>query len=209
MFRSSAAIVESWRSAAWEHLIVPEHDSEAPSVHDGKDETMMWIGLSLALGVGLALGVPSDAESREAIRPFDQALPGEGVDASDSATGQQVSTVTLRSTDHEIHGPYLKDDVGRALYVFTQDQQGNSNCLGKCIEVWPPLIKTGVLRAVGIDERLMSTSLRDGGIRQVTYAGRPLYYYVAELGPGNVTAHGLEGFGGTWHLLSPSGDPIN
>jgi hypothetical protein len=38
MFRSSAAIVESWRSAAWEHLIVPEHDSEAPSVHDGKDE---------------------------------------------------------------------------------------------------------------------------------------------------------------------------
>ena len=45
---------------------------------------------------------------------------------------------------------------------------------------------------------------RRGGERQVTYAGRPLYYYVNE-GPGEVRCHNVNLNGGLWWVVGPDG----
>lgn len=43
---------------------------------------------------------------------------------------------------------------------------------------------------------------------QVTYAGRPLYYYVGDLTRGAILCQDVEEFGGTWLVISPDGAPV-
>ena len=51
---------------------------------------------------------------------------------------------------------------------------------------------------------LLGTARRRDGRRQVTYAGKPLYYYAHE-GPGEVLCHNVHLNGGLWWVLGPSG----
>ena len=48
----------------------------------------------------------------------------------------------------------------------------------------------------------------DDGRPQVTYGGWPLYYYVGDSEPGEISGHGRESFDGVWYLVAPAGDPI-
>jgi predicted lipoprotein with Yx(FWY)xxD motif len=48
-----------------------------------------------------------------------------------------------------------------------------------------------------------------GGKRQVTYAGHPLYYYVADHKPGDATGQGLDQFGAEWYVLAADGGKID
>lgn len=43
---------------------------------------------------------------------------------------------------------------------------------------------------------------------QVSYGGWPLYNYVKDQGPGQTTGQDIEGFGGEWYLVSPSGEIV-
>ena len=85
-------------------------------------------------------------------------------------------TLTVRSSEY---GRVLFDGSHRALYAFTHDPRHRSTCYGECAQAWPPYIVHGSLRAgTGTKRALLSTTRRRNGSRQVTYAGRPLYYYV-------------------------------
>jgi len=46
---------------------------------------------------------------------------------------------------------------------------------------------------------------RTDGKVEVTYAGHPLYYFVSDKQPGDATGQGIDGFGGLWWVLTPSG----
>jgi predicted lipoprotein with Yx(FWY)xxD motif len=52
---------------------------------------------------------------------------------------------------------------------------------------------------------LLGTTRRRDGRLQVTYAGRPLYYYVRDIRPGQVTCQNVFGFGGLWLVMRPNG----
>jgi predicted lipoprotein with Yx(FWY)xxD motif len=39
----------------------------------------------------------------------------------------------------------------------------------------------------------------------VTYAGRPLYFYVGDTKPGQILCQNVAEFGGTWRVVRPSG----
>ena len=43
------------------------------------------------------------------------------------------------------------------------------------------------------------------GTRQVTYAGKPLYFYAHE-GPGQVRCHNVNADGGRWWVIGPDGE---
>jgi hypothetical protein len=43
------------------------------------------------------------------------------------------------------------------------------------------------------------------GVKQVTYNGHPLYYYVGDHTPGDTKGQGLTEFGALWFVLAPSG----
>jgi predicted lipoprotein with Yx(FWY)xxD motif len=64
----------------------------------------------------------------------------------------------------------------------------------------------GPVRAAGPVERsLLGTTQRANGARQVTYAGRPLYYYVGDRRPGEVRCQNVREFGGLWLVMRASG----
>jgi hypothetical protein len=54
--------------------------------------------------------------------------------------------------------------------------------------------------------RSAGTTQRRDGTTQVTYAGHPLYYYAHE-GRGQVLCHDVVEFGGTWLVVTPTGEP--
>jgi predicted lipoprotein with Yx(FWY)xxD motif len=60
----------------------------------------------------------------------------------------------------------------------------------------------------GVDAGLLGTIRRDDGTRQVTYSGRPLYFYEHE-GPGEIKCHNVNLHGGLWWVITPSGDPAS
>jgi predicted lipoprotein with Yx(FWY)xxD motif len=119
------------------------------------------------------------------------------------------STVAVGSTSL---GKVLVSRTGLTLYLFTRDKPGSgkSACSGACTAVWPPLTTTGAPTAgSGANGRLLGTITRKPGVKQVTYDGWPLYRYIADTGPGQVSGEGLYQFGARWYAVSPAGTEVN
>jgi len=93
----------------------------------------------------------------------------------------------------------------QATYIFQRDKRGKSRCYGTCAEAWPPVYTSGKpVAGRGVRKSLIGTTRRRGGRRQVTYAGKPLYYYAHE-GPGQVLCHNVNLNGGVWWVIGPDG----
>jgi predicted lipoprotein with Yx(FWY)xxD motif len=107
------------------------------------------------------------------------------------------------------YGRMLFDARGRAIYLFTREGGTRSRCYGQCAVAWPPVYTRGRPRALsGVDADLLGTTKRRGGRRQVTYNDHPLYYYVTDTKPGQITCQDITEFGGTWLVVDPQGNAI-
>jgi predicted lipoprotein with Yx(FWY)xxD motif len=112
------------------------------------------------------------------------------------------TTITLRDSEF---GRMLFDAKRQAIYVFQNDRRNRTVCYGECATAWPPVYTRGAPRAgKGVRASLLGTIRRRDGRRQVTYAGRPLYFYVNE-GPGEVRCHNVNLNGGLWWVVGPDG----
>jgi predicted lipoprotein with Yx(FWY)xxD motif len=119
--------------------------------------------------------------------------------ASDTA----VPTVKAGASDY---GRILFDGKGFALYAFTRDGRGPSRCAGACAQAWPPyLVKTPANAGAGVAAKQLGVTRRADGRMQVTFGGRPLYYYVGDRRPGQVLCQNVNEFGGLWLVVRPSG----
>jgi len=58
--------------------------------------------------------------------------------------------------------------------------------------------------AKGVGASLLGTVKRRDGRLQVTYAGKPLYFYAHE-SPGEVRCHNVDLNGGLWWVVGPDG----
>jgi predicted lipoprotein with Yx(FWY)xxD motif len=100
------------------------------------------------------------------------------------------------------------DARGQAVYLFDREESKESECYGDCARAWPPVLTKGrPVAGKGVRKRLLGTTRRRNGKRQVTYDGRPLYYYVDDA-PGRVLCHNVREFGGLWLVLRPDGEPV-
>jgi predicted lipoprotein with Yx(FWY)xxD motif len=123
--------------------------------------------------------------------------------AMSERAGATNVTLTARSS---AYGRVLFDGRGYVLYGFTRDPRGRSACYGACAKAWPVYFAKSALRAgSGVKRSLLGTTKRRDGRRQVTYAGRPLYYYVGDRKPAQITCQNVAEFGGTWLVVRPSG----
>jgi predicted lipoprotein with Yx(FWY)xxD motif len=125
---------------------------------------------------------------------------------------ENASVAVRNSADY---GSYLTDGKGLPLYIFGEDRKGTnhekpkSKCYSACADSWPPLLTAGRPHVEGnVKGDLLATFKRRDGREQVTYDGWPLYRFVRDFGPEKATGQALEDFGSTWHLVSPSGEPI-
>jgi predicted lipoprotein with Yx(FWY)xxD motif len=61
---------------------------------------------------------------------------------------------------------------------------------------------------MGARQSLVGTTRRRDGQRQITYNGRPLYYYVGDKSPGQILCQDVNEFGGTWLVVHPNGQLV-
>jgi predicted lipoprotein with Yx(FWY)xxD motif len=107
-------------------------------------------------------------------------------------------------------GEILVDANGITVYLFLADSGTTSNCNSSgCVQNWPPVLTMGAPQAgSGVSASLLGTTKRKDGTTEVTYAGHPLYYFIADKQPGQVTGQGIDAFGAPWYVVSPSGKQI-
>jgi predicted lipoprotein with Yx(FWY)xxD motif len=126
--------------------------------------------------------------------------------ATTMAGERAAPTLTVHSS---AYGKVLFDGRGFVLYAFTKDPRRRSACTGACAKAWPPYVVRGPVRAgARVKASLLGTIRRSNGKRQVTYAGRPLYYYVGDEKPRQILCQNVDEFGGLWLVVRPSGKPV-
>ena len=123
-----------------------------------------------------------------------------------SSSAADRATVTVHSSKF---GRILFDGRGFALYAFTRDRAGRSACTGSCARAWPPyVVRMRPNAGTGTTASLLGTIRRGNGSRQVTYAGKPLYYYVGDREPLQVLCQNVVEFGGVWLVVRPTGATV-
>jgi predicted lipoprotein with Yx(FWY)xxD motif len=116
------------------------------------------------------------------------------------------SAVSVRSTSL---GKTLVDANGRTLYLFEGDKANVSALSSAGLAVWPRFTAAGTVKAGnGAQGGKIGTLTGPGGIRQVTYGGHPLYYYVGDSKPGSTRGQNLNEFGALWYVLAPGGNAV-
>jgi predicted lipoprotein with Yx(FWY)xxD motif len=138
------------------------------------------------------MAASSPAPAKTASSPESAAQP--------SARGTKL---VVRRSDF---GRMLFNSEKQAIYIFDNDTRRTSNCYGDCAEAWPPVFtKAKPVAGRGVREGLLGTTKRRNGKKQVTYDGKPLYYYAHE-GPGEVLCHDVFLNGGYWWVVGPNGN---
>lgn len=127
--------------------------------------------------------------------------PSTSPSPSPAATGTTIAVATNSKL-----GQILVDGNGITVYLFVHDTSTASTCYTSCAQIWPPVLTSGPPQAgTGATASLLGTTTRTDGKVEVTYAGHPLYYFVQDKQPGDATGQGVDGFGGLWWVLTPSG----
>jgi len=110
------------------------------------------------------------------------------------------------------YGQILTDSSGKTLYTNNGDPSMASTCTGTCASAWPPLTIDPSMMA-GMDMSSMGmmmsgplgTITRDDGSTQVTWDGKPLYYFVRDQQPGDVNGNGAGATFGGFSVVALSG----
>ena len=145
-------------------------------------------GSSSAAGSGSSSGSGGSGASS----PSAAAAP---VKPSTSAAGLKSETTAAGSK-------VLTTAQGFTVYMFAIDTPTKSNCNATCLTFWPAL--TGTPSGAGLTGTF-GTIKGTGGITQATYDGHPLYLFVKDTKPGQISGNGVNTSGGLWYALTPSG----
>jgi predicted lipoprotein with Yx(FWY)xxD motif len=90
--------------------------------------------------------------------------------------------------------------------MYTKDAANKSNCDAACLKAWPPFLTEGSPKAgTGVDQNLIGSATLADGRKIVTYNKMPLYYWVADVKPGDTTGQDVEK---VWYVVAPDGKPI-
>jgi predicted lipoprotein with Yx(FWY)xxD motif len=191
--------------------------ASSSKVSDPQDlcRILIWMPLRsaiLLLAAALAAGCGSDDDgsARVAATPTPTATaaaPEADTPTAPAAKAPRRGT-RIKAIDSQF-GTILGDGRGQAVYLFDKERSSRSECYGDCARAWPPVLAKGrPVAGKGVRKRLLGTTRRRDGRRQVTYDGRPLYYYVDDE-PGVVLCHNVLEFGGLWLVVRPDGTPVD
>ena len=92
-------------------------------------------------------------------------------------------------------GKIYTDEKGMTLYTYDKDEAGKSNCYDECAVNWPPYMAA----ADAVAEGEWTIVDRTDGSKQWAYEGKPIYLWIQDKAPGDVTGEGKGD--GTWHVV--------
>jgi predicted lipoprotein with Yx(FWY)xxD motif len=181
-----------------------------PGIRTGPGRILSVVSV-VAVAVALSACGGDDGDSQ----PEGQAQPAPATtqpeDQASNESGNANAGSVLRTeitTGDSQFGEVLFDGDQGAIYYFDKEKTSQSECYGDCARAWPPVLTEGEPEAAGgAQGRLLGTTERRDGSLQVTYDGRPLYYYVDDPA-GQVLCHNVEEFGGLWLAVEPDGAPV-
>jgi predicted lipoprotein with Yx(FWY)xxD motif len=125
---------------------------------------------------------------------------GTAATAAPTTAAQAANGATVAVASSKL-GEILVDADGRTLYAFTKDKGDQSACSGDCASNWPAL--TGDATAGnGVQAGLLSAAMQADGNSQVTYGGKPLYYFAGDAKPGDTNGQGV---GNVWFAVTADG----
>ncbi|MFI5226420.1 MAG: hypothetical protein ACHQ3P_07060 [Candidatus Limnocylindrales bacterium] len=174
------------------------------------------LGLATAIaGAAIVLAACSSAATPTPAAPTapPTAAPTEAPSAAPSAAASQAPSaaasqaagaggLALAAASGTV-GPYLTGADGKTLYVYAKDTTpGKSVCNGQCATNWPPLtVPAGAAATAGTGVNgTIGTVTRDDGTTQVTYNGKPVYYFAGDQAAGTTNGQGV---GGVWTVAAP------
>ncbi len=164
-------------------------------------------GLIAVCGVVAGCGGATTTASPTASTP---APASQAASSPSTAPPTAAPTVTSRPSGPIVEvkiangsaGSYLTGAAGRTLYASRWDPENGSTCNLACAETWPPLVP-GAGETVVAGDRVtgaLATFARADGARQVSYRGRPLYYYSGDQKAGDTNG---DGNGSVWSVVRP------
>ena len=116
--------------------------------------------------------------------------------------------IQLRQTSA---GKILVNSRGYTVYAYSRDTTGNDACqnVSHCLTVWPPVTTSGTaIAGPGVRQGLLGTIKLKNGTKQVTYAGRPLYTYIADTHPAETNFINIYQLGGFWPAVNAAGGKV-
>ncbi|MFU2328317.1 Secreted repeat [compost metagenome] len=91
----------------------------------------------------------------------------------------------------------MVDHKGMTVYTFDKDSGGKSMCNDDCAKNWPPMMAPAGAKAEG----KFTPIKRDDGTMQWAYDGKPLYTFVKDKAPGDMTGDKMKD---VWHVVHES-----
>ncbi|MGH9919319.1 MAG: COG4315 family predicted lipoprotein [Nitrososphaerales archaeon] len=136
---------------------------------------------------------------------------GSALAATTHAASKKAGSVAITTRKDGKLGTILVNSKGYTLYMFVPDKDKKVTCFSSCAAIWPPVFLSAGEKAVAsgnAESKLLGSDPDSAGGRVVTYAGWPLYTYIADTKPGMVSGQAINLNGGLWYVLSASGKVI-
>ena len=162
----------------------------------------------------LAIGAVAAATACGSTSSSTAASSGSSQPAGTSPSASSSPGITVSAKSVAGVGTVLVNGQGQTLYMLTSEKGGKITCTDDngCTKVWPdnelPKGMTAATAGSGIQSSLLGTVKNSDGELYVTYGGWPLYTYTGDSAPGQANGEGISAFGGTWYVLSASGNPV-
>jgi predicted lipoprotein with Yx(FWY)xxD motif len=130
-------------------------------------------------------------------------LAGIGVIFSAGLALAAALPANIKTTETKV-GTVYATTGGMTVYEFKKDNPHTqrSACYAGCAKLWPPVAApAGFVPAApwGV------TTRHHGGMRQLTYDGYPLYTWIKDAKPGDVTGQGVKDL---WRVARPGATPL-
>jgi len=159
----------------------------------GNNGANMTPDASSGMGSKNASEARSSMQDRAGAQMENAGQNGAMQNGASQAMGAMARAVNTGKFDGQV---YLMDADLMTLYTFAKDKRGVSNCNGACADNWPPL-----LGQPGMDlPRRYSLIKREDGTYQIAYKKMPLYRWMKDTNPGDMSGDGVKG---VWSMARP------
>jgi predicted lipoprotein with Yx(FWY)xxD motif len=127
------------------------------------------------------------------------AVGGLAVSLAAAATAGATTNVVVAKAKNPTFGTILIS--GKTVYTL---KPSKTPCSTQCLKFWPELLlpkgETHVKVGKGVNAARIGTVKRKGGRRQVTYSGKPLYFFFQDKSPGQVKGNVTDEWG-KWSVV--------
>jgi predicted lipoprotein with Yx(FWY)xxD motif len=117
-----------------------------------------------------------------------------GASTAGATTNGAAKSVVVSMAKNAKFGKILVS--GKTLYTL---KPSSKPCTATCLKVWPALVlPKGATKATagsGVSSSKLGTVTRSGGVRQVTYQGKALYWFSGDSGSGQVNGNVTDEWG--------------